>query len=86
MFASRGEMTAKTHVDKRSKGNVEISEITLDSRSLTLVNSGSKDEQIGGWKLRRNVDDGRLIIEFVIPTGTVLGQGKYIKVSRSVKL
>lgn len=73
-------MTAKTRVDKRSKGNVEISEITLDSRSLTLVNSGPKDEQIAGWKLRRNVDDGRLVIEFLLPTGTVLPPGKYIKV------
>jgi len=77
---SHGEMTAKTRVDKSSKGNIEISEITLDARCVTVLNSGTKEENLGGWKLKRNVDSGRIQNEFVFPPNFTLVTGKQIKI------
>ena len=79
-------MTTRTRVDKSSKGNIEISEITLDARCVTVLNSGTKEENIGGWKFRRNVDQGRIQNELAFPANFTLVPGKPIKVRMSPSL
>jgi len=61
----KGEMQAKTTYQKSAKGPVAISEVGAEGKYITLDNTGRKEENCEGWKLRRNVDN-RDIPEFTL--------------------
>ena len=76
----RKEMTAKTVPEKQLPiGTVEVLEVALDARSLTIRNSGQKEESLEGWKLSRRLDDGKRVVEFALPA-LLLRAGQTIKV------
>jgi intermediate filament protein if len=52
----KGEMSAKTTYQRSAKGPVAIAECAADGKSITLENTGRKDEPLGGWALKRNID------------------------------
>jgi len=52
----KGEMSAKTTYQRSAKGPVAIAECAADGKSITLENTGRKDETLGGWSLKRNID------------------------------
>jgi intermediate filament protein if len=54
--AGRGEMSAKTTYQRSAKGSIAISECPPDGRYIKLENTGKKEENIQGWKIRRTVD------------------------------
>jgi len=53
---AKGEMSAKTTYQRSAKGPVAIAECSADGKSITIENTGRKDEPLGGWSLKRNVD------------------------------
>eukprot|EP00914_Ancora_sagittata_P021340 GHVO01042089.1.p1 GENE.GHVO01042089.1~~GHVO01042089.1.p1 ORF type:complete len:612 (-),score=136.28 GHVO01042089.1:1341-3176(-) len=52
----KGEMSAKTTYQRSAKGPVSISECTADGKCVVLENTGRKEEQLGGWSIKRNID------------------------------
>jgi len=74
-----GEMRAKTTSTKNAKGNVEIADCAIDGKFVAIGNSGKKEEDLTGWKIVRNVEGGKTILEFVFPK-VVLGTGDKNKV------
>jgi len=52
----KGEMQAKTTYQKSAKGPVAIAEVGPDGKFIMLDNTGRKDENLAGWKLKRNID------------------------------
>lgn len=67
----KGEMSAKTTYQKSAKGPVSISECAADGKYIMLENSGRKDEPLGGWKIKRNIE-GQDKAEFVLDKNFVL--------------
>ena len=53
---TKGEMSAKTTYQRSAKGPVSISECSADGKYITLENTGRKEENLDGWKLKRNID------------------------------
>uniref|UniRef100_A0A1I8ITN1 IF rod domain-containing protein n=1 Tax=Macrostomum lignano TaxID=282301 RepID=A0A1I8ITN1_9PLAT len=79
----KGEMSAKTTYQRTAKGNVSIQECSPDGKFVLLENTGKKvKEDIGGWKLSRNIDNNRQTVRYTVPMGTVLddGQRKTVKI------
>jgi len=52
----KGEMSAKTTYQRSAKGPISISETSADGKCITLENTGRKEENLDGFKLRRNID------------------------------
>jgi len=72
--AFKGEMSARTTYQRSAKGPITIVECSADGKFLTLENTGRKEENIGKWKLTRNVDgeeklDYRFSDEYLIQPG-----------------
>jgi len=70
----KGEMSAKTTYQRSAKGPVAIAECSPDGKSITLENTGRKDETLGGWSVKRNIDgsdksDTHLPSDFVLRPG-----------------
>jgi intermediate filament protein if len=70
----KGEMSAKTTYQRSAKGPVAIAECAADGKSITIENTGRKEEPLGGWSLKRNIDgsdkaDFHLDSEFVLKPG-----------------
>lgn len=66
--AKKSELSAKTVPEKKLlAGPVEISEVSPDSRCITLSNLGDQNVGIDGWKLVRKLDEGARINEFTFP-------------------
>nr|UFQ72724.1 intermediate filament b-like protein [Macrostomum hystrix] len=82
MSQIKGEMSAKTTYQRTAKGNISIQECSADGKFILLENTGKKKEDISGWRLLRNIDNGRQVIKFTVPSGVVLGDGpnKNIKI------
>ncbi|ESO04825.1 hypothetical protein HELRODRAFT_92478 [Helobdella robusta] len=78
-FLHKGEGTAKTSLQRSSKGPVNIGECDPDGRFIALENTGRKDESLGGWMLKRTVDglDQPL---FIFPDDYVIRAGDKTKV------
>jgi intermediate filament protein if len=74
----RGNITAKTTFQRSAKGPVSIGECAADGSYISLENTSRKDEVIGGWSIKRNVD-GRDEPEYVLPDDVVLKGGAKIK-------
>jgi len=52
----KGEMSAKTTYQRSAKGPISISETSADGKFICLENTGRKEENLDGFKLRRNID------------------------------
>lgn len=52
----KGEMSAKTTYQRSAKGPVSISECSADGKFVVLENTGRKEEFLGNWSVRRNID------------------------------
>jgi intermediate filament protein if len=62
---AKGEMSARTTYQRSAKGPITISDCPPDGKFVRIENTGRKEENCEGWKLRRNVDN-RDIPEFVL--------------------
>nr|BAB64909.1 intermediate filament b [Dugesia japonica]BAB64910.1 intermediate filament b [Dugesia japonica] len=79
----KGEMSAKTSFQRTAKGNVTIQECSADGKFIILENTGSQDEDISGYILSRNTDNGRIIVKHVISPKSILeptGKNRYYKI------
>jgi len=52
----KGEMSAKTTYQRSAKGPISIAETSADGKFIVLENTGRKEENLDGFKLRRNID------------------------------
>ena len=73
-------MRARTVVDKNSDGPVEISDVAPDGRCVSLHNKGQATEQVGGWRLVRDLDKGRLVFTWSLPPRFDLTPGQTLRV------
>nr|BAC66612.1 intermediate filament protein [Dugesia japonica] len=79
----KSERNAKVNHQRTAKGNVIIHETSADGKFIILENTGKKDEDISGFKIIRNIDNNRSIVQYEIPSSTVLrpeGQQKFLKI------
>jgi intermediate filament protein if len=53
---TKGEMSAKTTYQRSAKGPISISECAADGKFVALENTGRKEENLDGFKIRRNID------------------------------
>jgi intermediate filament protein if len=53
---AKGEMSARTTYQRSAKGPITISDCPPDGKFVRIENTGRKDENVEGWKLRRTVD------------------------------
>jgi len=49
-------MSAKTTYQRSAKGPISISECAADGKFVALENTGRKEENLDGFKVRRNID------------------------------
>jgi len=75
----KGEMQAKTTYQKSAKGPVAIAECAADGKFITLDNTGRKNEELDGWKIKRTID-GEDKAEFTIGQNVVLKNGEKLKI------
>jgi len=75
----KGEMQAKTTYQKSAKGPVAIAECGADGKFITLDNTGRKEENLDGWKLKRSID-GVDKSEYNFPAGTILRSADKLKI------
>jgi len=54
---AKGEMSARTTYQRSAKGPITISDCPPDGKFVRIENTGRKDENVEGWKLRRSVDN-----------------------------
>jgi intermediate filament protein if len=52
----KGQMSAKTTYQRSAKGPVSIAECSADGKFVVLENTGRKEEMMGGWTIKRNID------------------------------
>jgi len=74
----RGNITAKTTYQRSAKGPVNVGDCAQDGSYVTLENTSRKDENVGGWSVKRNID-GREIPGYTLPSNTVLKAGEKVK-------
>ena len=75
----KGEMSAKTTYQRSAKGPVSIAECSSDGKFIIVENTGRKDEQIGGWKIKRNID-GLDKAEFTLDQESTIRPGGKLKI------
>lgn len=71
----KGEMSAKTTYQRSAKGPISISECAADGKFVALENTGRKEENLDGFKVRRNID-GVDKPEFPLDYVTIQPMGK----------
>jgi intermediate filament protein if len=76
---TKGEMSAKTTYQRSAKGPVAIGEIAADGKFVQLENTGRKDEELGEWHLKRNID-GEDKYDISLPKGFTLKAGEKVKI------
>jgi intermediate filament protein if len=74
-----GEMSAKTTYQKSAKGPVAIAECSSEGKFVVLDNTGRKEENLAGWKIKRTID-GQDKAEFVFPENFILKNGEKAKI------
>ncbi|CAJ0933780.1 unnamed protein product, partial [Mesorhabditis belari] len=80
MRTLKGETSSRTSFQRSAKGNVSIQEASADGKSIILENTHrSREEEIGGWKLKRKID-GKKEIVFTFPQQFVLKPLKTVKI------
>jgi len=75
----RGNITAKTTYQRSAKGPVNVGDCDPKGEFITLENTSKKDENVGGWSVKRNID-GREMPGFTLPSDTVIRAGEKVKV------
>ena len=75
----KGEMQAKTTYQKSAKGPVAIAECSAEGKFIVLDNTGRKEENLAGWKIKRSID-GVEKAEFTFPEKALLKSGDKIKI------
>lgn len=75
----KGEMSAKTTYQRSAKGPVAINECANDGKYIVLENTGRREEQLGGWCLKRVVD-GVEKASYTFDRQMVLRPGQKIKI------
>ncbi|PAA60140.1 hypothetical protein BOX15_Mlig001101g7 [Macrostomum lignano] len=68
----KGEMSAKTTYQRTAKGSTSIQDCSCDGKFVTLEFTGKKKEDLSDWTLVRNIDNGRQVVKYTFPKGTVL--------------
>ncbi|PAA62276.1 hypothetical protein BOX15_Mlig001101g1, partial [Macrostomum lignano] len=68
----KGEMSAKTTYQRTAKGSTSIQDCGCDGKLVTLEFTGKKKEDLSDWTLVRNIDNGRQVVKYTFPKGTVL--------------
>jgi intermediate filament protein if len=71
----KGEMSAKTTYQRSAKGPVTICDCDAGGKSVTIENTGRKDENLGGWSIKRNID-GVDKVNLLLPDLRIRSQGK----------
>jgi intermediate filament protein if len=74
----RGNITAKTTFQRSAKGPVNIGECASDGSFITLENTSRKDESVGNWSIKRNID-GQEMPGCTLPNDLVLRAGAKVK-------
>ncbi|XP_074654132.1 60 kDa neurofilament protein-like isoform X2 [Tubulanus polymorphus] len=77
--AGSGSMAAKTSYQRTAKGDVAIKEASADGRHVILENTGNKPHNLTGWRVKRDIDDGKQEFSFDFPSYT-LGGGGSVKI------
>jgi intermediate filament protein if len=72
-------MSAKTTYQRSAKGPVAIGEIAADGKFIQLENTGRKDEELGEWHVKRNID-GEDKYDISLPKGFTLKAGEKVKI------
>jgi len=75
----KGEMSAKTTYQRSAKGPVSIAECGADGKFIVIENTGRKEEALGGWKIKRNID-GMDKAEYTLDHSASLRPGGKIKI------
>lgn len=75
----KGEMQAKTTNQRSAKGPTAIGECSVDGKYVTIENSGRREEDIGGWKISRQLNGAEVAGEFVLPDNLKLKPGEKLK-------
>jgi len=74
------EMVTHTSYQRSNKGNVQFSEVSPDGRYIVLENlSVNKEENLGHWKLTRQIDGSREVT-YTFPSKFTLKAGKTVKI------
>jgi len=74
----RGNITAKTTFQRSAKGPVTIGECDQAGAFITLENTSRKDENVGNWSVKRNVD-GQELPGCTLPSDLTLKAGAKVK-------
>jgi len=74
----RGNITAKTTFQRSAKGPVNIGECAGDGSYISLENTSRKDENVGGWSIKRNID-GQELPGCTLPGDLTLRAGAKVK-------
>jgi len=75
----KGEMSAKTTYQRSAKGPIAIQECSPDGKYIVIENTGRKEETIGEWLIRRNID-GQDRPDVKLAADTIMKPGSKIKV------
>jgi len=75
----KGEMSAKTTYQRSAKGPIAIQECSPDGKFVVIENTGRKDEPIGEWVVKRNID-GQDRPEVKLGADTIMKPGSKIKI------
>lgn len=76
---NKGEISAKTTYQRSAKGPVTIQECSPDGKFIMFENTGRKEEAIGEWLVKRNID-GQDRPDFKLDAGINLQPGARVKV------
>ncbi|OAF71124.1 hypothetical protein A3Q56_01109 [Intoshia linei] len=70
----KGELSAKTTYRRTAKESIAVTDCSLSGNYICIENTGTKDENIGGWTVLRCVDgeDYSNAIKYTIPVSHVL--------------
>lgn len=80
MRVVKGETSSRQSYQRSAKGNVSIKETSPDGKFVSLENTHrGKEENIGGWKIKRRIDGKREIV-YTLPADYVLHPFKTLKI------
>ncbi|GMR60445.1 hypothetical protein PMAYCL1PPCAC_30640, partial [Pristionchus mayeri] len=80
MRVVKGETSSRTSYTRSAKGNVSIQETDAGGKFVVLENTHrGKEEPIGGWKLKRKIDNKREIV-YTFPADFVLKPSARVKI------
>lgn len=80
-FVQTIESAVRTNIQKRSKGNIAISEANMDDKFVVLENATrDTDQKMDGWQLRRRANNDEEIILHIFPAGTTIKAGRNLKI------